>query len=61
MFDFESTESFEWALEFCRRRCPKLTEQELEEAAYNWLNYMQVVYQIHRRMMNEKRDIESAR
>lgn len=34
----------ETALKFVRKRCPNLTEEELQEAAENWLNYLDVVW-----------------
>ncbi len=44
-----------WALRFVRRRCPKLSETELEEAALNLLAYMEIVWDIYQRLKSEGR------
>ena len=46
-----------YALRFVRRRCPILNGNELEEAAQNFLVYMDVVRRIYERVTAEKRDV----
>lgn len=54
--DFENPGLRDWALRFVCRRCPDLSEQELEEAAQNLLDYMEVVWDIHRRLSDEGKE-----
>jgi hypothetical protein len=49
MLTFDSPEVFSVALKFVRRRCPHLNEEELQDAAQNWINYMKVVWRINER------------
>ncbi len=55
--DFENEWFKGWALRFVQRRCPELSESELEEAAQNLLTYMEVVWDIHQRISEERREI----
>lgn len=48
--DFDSPIWRKFVLGVCRRRCPKLSEEELAEATENFLNYMRVIWRQHRRM-----------
>ncbi len=54
--DFEDPWLKDWALRVCRRRCPKLSEEELEEAAQNLLAYMEVVWDIFQRLKSEREE-----
>jgi hypothetical protein len=53
--DFGSPDLQDWALRFVRRRCSDLSEKEIEEAAQNLLAYMEVVWDIYRRISEERR------
>jgi hypothetical protein len=46
-----------YALHFVRRRCPALNESEVEEAARNFLAYMDVVRRIYERLTAEGHDV----
>ena len=47
------------ALGFCRRRGPKLSEEELAEAAENFCNYLKIVWRQHQRLKAEGKLDES--
>ena len=53
--DFENPGLKDWALRFVRRRCPGLSGSELEEAVQNLLDYMEVVWDIYKRLESEGR------
>jgi hypothetical protein len=51
MDEDEADSRMEAALKFVRKRCPNLTETELQEAAENRLNYLDVVWRIAQRQL----------
>jgi hypothetical protein len=53
-----SEDALERALKFVRRRCPDLNEEELQEAAHNWLAYMEIVWKISQRRLRERQEPE---
>jgi hypothetical protein len=53
--DFEDPWLKDWARRFVARRCPGLSVKEMEEAAQNLLDYMQVVWEINQRVSGEQR------
>jgi hypothetical protein len=56
MDEDESDSRMEAALKFVRKRCPNLTESELQEAAENWLSYLDVVWRIAQRQLRDGGD-----
>lgn len=53
--DFDGPAWHSFALDFCRRRCPDLAEQELAEAAERFLTYIKIGWRQHRRLKAEGR------
>jgi hypothetical protein len=51
--DFGSPFWRKFALDFCRRGCPELSEEELAEAAESFLDYLKIVWRQHQRMEAE--------
>jgi hypothetical protein len=53
--DFENPGLKDWALRMVSRRCPGLSVKEMDKAAENLLQYMQVVWDIYKRLESEGR------
>lgn len=54
MLNFETLKVFAVALKLVRRRCPHLNDEELQDAANAWIDYMKVVWRIHERVEAEE-------
>lgn len=51
--DFENPGLKDWARRFVSRRCPGFSVQQMEEAADNLLDYVEVVWGIYKRLESE--------
>jgi hypothetical protein len=54
MLNFDTPKVFAVALKFVRRRCPHLDEEEFQDAAKAWIDYMKIVWRIHERVERER-------